>query len=160
MIFRKPGFDCPQYGYTLIELILVLILLGILAAVALPRFSSHSDFEKRLFFDEVLTALRYAQKLAVATGCEIQFTVNNNQYAIYRDNSCTSGNFSSPLPVINPATGEAGYTGRQTGVTLTASHRNTVFYPVGRASVDNLITVGSRKITIVAATGFSYDSSP
>jgi MSHA pilin protein MshC len=53
-------------GFTLIELIMVIVMLGILAAFAAPRLFSPSDFDARGFHDEVQAYLRYAQKTAVA----------------------------------------------------------------------------------------------
>lgn len=52
-------------GFTLIELIMVLVLLGVLAVFLAPRLNT-KDFEARGFHDETLAFLRYAQKTAIA----------------------------------------------------------------------------------------------
>jgi len=57
---------CQQRGFTLIELIMVMIILGVLAVFAAPRIFNTSDFYARGFHDETLSILRYAQKAAVA----------------------------------------------------------------------------------------------
>ena len=55
-----------QYnGFTLIELILVLVLVGILGAVALPRLQLGSQFEQRLQADNLVGLLRVAQLRAM-----------------------------------------------------------------------------------------------
>jgi len=54
-------------GFTLIELVVILLVLGILAVVALPKFFNLSDYQERAAYDEVAGAVRYAQKLAVGS---------------------------------------------------------------------------------------------
>jgi MSHA pilin protein MshC len=53
-------------GFTLIELIMVIVVLGVLAVFAGPRMLRTGDFYARGFHDETLAYLRYAQKTAVA----------------------------------------------------------------------------------------------
>jgi len=53
-------------GYTLVELVTVLILVGILAAFVGPRFFDLEVFQARGFYDEALSILRYSQKTAIA----------------------------------------------------------------------------------------------
>ena len=45
-----------QRGFTLVELILVMVVIGILAAVAGPRFFSREVFDERVYFEEALAA--------------------------------------------------------------------------------------------------------
>lgn len=53
-------------GFTLVELVGVMIIIGILAVAALPRLFDKQVFESRGFHDELLAALRYAHKTAIA----------------------------------------------------------------------------------------------
>lgn len=55
----------PQSGFTLIELIVTIIVAGILAATVLPRWDGSSGFEDRGFREDLISALRFAQKTAV-----------------------------------------------------------------------------------------------
>ncbi len=55
-----------QRGFTLIELIMVMVIVGILAVVVAPRFFDADIFKSRGFADQVQATLRYAQKEAIA----------------------------------------------------------------------------------------------
>jgi MSHA pilin protein MshC len=58
--------DDNQRGFTLIELIMVMVIVGILAIVVAPRFFDVNVFKSRGFADQVQASLRYAQKEAIA----------------------------------------------------------------------------------------------
>lgn len=53
-------------GFTLVELIGVMVIIGVLAVAAMPRFFERSTFDSRAFSDQTLAILRYAQKTAIA----------------------------------------------------------------------------------------------
>lgn len=55
-----------QGGFTMVELIIVMVLIGIMAAIAAGRFFDRSGFETRAYADQVRAMLRYAQKAAIA----------------------------------------------------------------------------------------------
>lgn len=85
-----------QDGFTVAELIIVLVVVGVLAAVALPRWTGSSGFESRGFRDELQAALRYAQKSAIAarrtvcadlTAVPVTFRISTGQGAA----DCTTG---------------------------------------------------------------------
>jgi len=53
-------------GYTIIELIVVMVLVGILTAVAMPRILGSNVMAGTAWRQQIVSALRYAQKSAVS----------------------------------------------------------------------------------------------
>jgi len=52
-------------GFSLIELVAVIILMGILAVVVLPKFSSRQGFTEYALRDQLISAFRLAQQRAM-----------------------------------------------------------------------------------------------
>ena len=84
-------------GFTIVELIMVMIIVGILAAVAASRFFDNTSFQSRGFADQVQATLRFAQKEAIAQHrfvC-VAFTTNSITLTINTTATCPGGNLAS-----------------------------------------------------------------
>lgn len=146
-------------GFTLVELVVTLVLIGIIAAIGVPRFFERGTFDERGFFDEVISAMRYAQKTAVASCSPVRVNVNNNTYALFR--ASAPGNCNNPCTVAatdtalaSPVDSTRNFSGTAPdGITITPN-ANIVFCSAGTANATQVFAVGGRQITISAATGF------
>lgn len=104
-----------QSGFTLVELVMAMVIVGILAAVAVPRFFDSSVFQSRGFADQVQATLRYAQKVAIAQRrfvC-VEIAAANSITLTQGTSAACGGNLSSP-------TGDAVYTVSGNNVSITA----------------------------------------
>ncbi len=136
-------------GFTVIELVVVILLLAILAGVAVPLFFDQSIYRERAAYDEVAGAVRYAQKLAVASGCPVRVQLTADGYALQQQTSCGAGSFvtiSSQHPVSS-----------QTFSRVTISPlTGFVFDAMGRVNPrsDVSISVGSYRFAVIAESGY------
>lgn len=153
-----PSFRERLAGFTLLELVIVIVILGVIAVVALPRIGEGS-FRSAAFAEQVATAFRYGQRLAVATGCDIQVEVSSatNSYAVRRrsdgtDTRCgTSGAFT--LPVANPG-GAGDFSGTATSGVVVTQGLTITFDAQGLPSPNGgTAVVGGRSIVVEADSG-------
>jgi MSHA pilin protein MshC len=82
-------------GFTMIELIVVISILGVILAVTAPRFIGMGEINERFFFNDTLSAVRYAQKLAVATRCGVQVTIAANTYTLNLQDGCAGSSYTT-----------------------------------------------------------------
>lgn len=151
--------DRTQAGFTLVELIVSIVLISILAAVVLPKWNASTGFEERAFRDEVLSALRYAQKSAIAARRMVCVTFSGdgltvNVAANFADVNCDAGGaLKGPdgANLIVSAHGKASFVGVPTAF---------YFTPAGRASATSVISVNglpaALAITVEKETGYVH----
>ena len=136
----------------MVELVTVIVIIGILGAIVVPRFFDRNTFDSRGFYDQVISTLRYAQKTAIAQRRFVCVAITGNNTITLEQgatNTC-GGN------VANPA-GSASYSiTAPSGVTVDNAAFN--FNALGRPSAAQDIAVSgyTTHIVVEAETGYVH----
>lgn len=145
-------------GYTLVELVIVLTVLGILSATIGPRFFTQSIFSQRAYADELASALRQTQKAAIISNCHARLTLSASSYVANQQtasgNACNPADATWATPLLS-ADGSA--VANSAPANTTASPTGVYdFDTQGRlsSSPGTTVTIGARSITIDSNTGF------
>ena len=154
-----------EYGFTIVELVAVMVITGIIAAIAAPRFIGVDAFDARGSYSTLVSALRYAQKTAIAQRTTVCANVDVSTKIVtltYRGSpDCST---ASTGTVVDPATQVAYSKNLSKNVTIIAPVSTVGFDGLGKPvpnttatfTVQNAVvpTESIRTITVEADTGY------
>lgn len=150
-----------QKGFTIIELIAVIMIVGILSSVAAPKFIGNDAFAARGAHGTLLASLRLAQKTAIAQRKIVYANINTTSRAI-----CLGYDASCTTPVIDPATKGAYSKTLPDTVSVTTTLNQIAFNGSGQENSNNTVTLtitnnasgGTpvRTVTIERDTGYVH----
>jgi MSHA pilin protein MshC len=142
-------------GFTLVELVVTLIVLGILAASVAPRLIDRREFDVYGFFDATASFLRHAQKSAVAQRRTVCVAFGADSSVSLTVAKTFGGACDTPLADANGVT--PGYLPPSPGIAFAARPNDFSFLPSGEASADQTIAIAGlsgKNITVWASTGY------
>ena len=152
-------------GFTLVELITTMILIGVLSVVAIPRIGAFSDSRGPVHAAELRANLAYARMTAVAARRYVCVAVSSDSLVTFTMDPADPDAVSAPTcstsnPVPLPGGDQTGVLRPPDNVTVALSLSNSAptpgsfyFSPAGVSSSNASLTAGGVTITVNAITG-------
>ncbi len=138
-------------GFTLVELVTVIVILGVLAAVGSAKFFNNASFKDTQYHQEVLSAFRFAQKIAIASQNDVTICLTANSYDLfYSSMSCSGSRVKHP-------SGQKDYL--DTGISTISPVQNFTYNASGEAVSTGAysFSVGSYNVVVEQVTGYVHE---
>jgi MSHA pilin protein MshC len=74
-----------HHGFTMVELIVVIVLIGIIGTMAVGRFMERSTFDTAAWTEQLRSTLRHAQKVAIAQNHPVYVHLEARRVAVCLD---------------------------------------------------------------------------
>ena len=141
-------------GFSLVELIVVLVIAGILAAIAIPRLTD-AESKATAYAEQVIAVVRFAQRQAVAQHRSVFVCVQASAVSVGYDAACTGAAAQSgaivqiPQQLVAPG-----------NVSLAASTTPFSFNALGQpnpiAGVTITLTGAGKTVNVTRETGYVF----
>jgi len=148
-------------GFTMVELIVVMVLIGVLGAIGLSRFFDRRAFDASAAAEQSLAMLRYAQKLAIAQRRDVFVRFDGTNMRLCYAAACAPNDL-----VLMPGGGTGVSPSPYTGAVnlLYFDGLGRPFNAGNRAALPNLTfkaagSTGAPDIYVAAETGYVSSSS-
>lgn len=159
-------FRCAR-GFTMIELVTIMIILGILAVVATPRMDSAASFRSMEFRDRVIATLRFAQKTATSHRRLVCATLTQTSVALDIDGSEPKDHNCDGGGLMIPGGSASSFSTTNGGFESVVNPATLYFQPDGRVTTDRVgqnitdfdNTVDGSDVKVRGATGYVGDGS-
>lgn len=123
-------------GFTLIELVIVIVLTGILAVTAIPKLIGSSSFEGQAYRDQLLQLLKTVQQQAMSCDAECRAGRSSNPYAC---NKVVITNQRFGIPANCGSSLPASFAAPHLGMSIDEANNSQVSFAVTNTAESNVI---------------------
>ena len=138
-------------GFTMVELIIVMLVAAVLSAIAMPRLTDRSALQERGAIDQMRAMLIHTRRLAITQGRDVCVLANP---ALARAVYVVAGACALASPVADPGDGSPYVLNAPPNVAI-GGGALIRFNPRGQLvpAVNQLISVGTLTLTVQGETG-------
>lgn len=157
------GASRTMAGFTLVELVMVMVVMGILAAFAMPSMTGRKTVDAPGYADEVRQALKYGRRLAVSQRRNVCVAAGAAGLALTQ--AAAPGSAAACVSAVgDPLSGTALNLVPPAGIALSSSAPTFAFDAQGRLVLGggNAVTLSvagdgmARLITVESETGYTH----